>query len=162
EDDGRAAAVRGEGRRDAPGGYRSGAVQLGRLERLPCASIRVARARLRPHAGAEGFGDDPHVTSYGYRKRGDGSGMMDQGKREPMLEMFLYESNQLIEQLEQTILDVERSGAMTLEQINQIFRVMHTIKGSSAMMMYNHISELTHYAEDLFHYLRERPTAVAD
>jgi two-component system chemotaxis sensor kinase CheA len=88
--------------------------------------------------------------------------MMDQGKREPMLEMFLYESNQLIEQLEQTILDVERCGMMTLEQINQIFRVMHTIKGSSAMMMYNHISELTHYAEDLFHYLREHPSAVAD
>ncbi|HZG76630.1 MAG TPA: chemotaxis protein CheA, partial [Paenibacillus sp.] len=88
--------------------------------------------------------------------------MLDQGKREPMFEMFLYESNQLIEQLEQTILDVERCGAMTPEQINQIFRVMHTIKGSSAMMMYNHISELTHYAEDLFHYLREHPTAIAD
>ncbi|WP_309121688.1 chemotaxis protein CheA [Paenibacillus sp.] len=88
--------------------------------------------------------------------------MMEQGKREPMFEMFLYESNQLIEQLEQTILDVERCGAMTLEQINQIFRVMHTIKGSSAMMMYNHISELTHYAEDLFHYLREHPSAIDD
>jgi len=88
--------------------------------------------------------------------------MTEQGKREPMFEMFLYESNQLIEQLEQTMLDVERHGQMTLDQINQIFRVMHTIKGSSAMMMYNHISELSHYTEDLFHYLRERPSAAND
>jgi len=79
-----------------------------------------------------------------------------------MFEMFLFESNQLIEQLEQTILDVERNGRMTEEQVNQIFRVMHTIKGSSAMMMYNHISELSHYTEDLFHYLREHPAANGD
>jgi len=88
--------------------------------------------------------------------------MAELGKREPMFEMFLFESNQLIEQLEQTILDVERNGRMTEEQVNQIFRVMHTIKGSSAMMMYNHISELSHYTEDLFHYLREHPSANGD
>ncbi|MCI3927108.1 chemotaxis protein CheA [Paenibacillus sp. TRM 82003] len=88
--------------------------------------------------------------------------MAEQGKREPMLEMFFYESYQQIELLEQTILDVERAGMVSLEQINQIFRVMHTIKGSSAMMMYNHISELAHYTEDLFHYLREKPNEVGD
>ncbi|WP_284645710.1 hypothetical protein [Paenibacillus silviterrae] len=55
--------------------------------------------------------------------------MMGKGKREPMLKMFLYESYQLIEQLEQIILEIERLGKMTEDQIHQIFRVMQYNKG---------------------------------
>lgn len=32
---------------------------------------------------------------------------------------------------------------------------MHTIKGSSAMMLFNDISTLAHSMEDLFYYIRE-------
>ncbi len=74
--------------------------------------------------------------------------------REPMLDLFIFETMQLIEQLEQSILSSEKSSGFE-ESINEIFRIMHTIKGSSAMMMFNSISSLAHALEDLFYYIRE-------
>ncbi len=74
---------------------------------------------------------------------------------EPLLDMFLFETSQLIEQLEQIILNCEREQYFTLDAINEIFRIMHTIKGSSAMMMFHGISALAHSVEDLFHFFRE-------
>jgi len=75
--------------------------------------------------------------------------------REPMLEMYKFETNQLLEQMEQLIINSEKSNCYSQEAINEIFRIMHTIKGSSAMMLFNGISTLAHSIEDLFFYLRE-------
>ncbi|MCB8817547.1 chemotaxis protein CheA [Desulfosporosinus shakirovi] len=74
---------------------------------------------------------------------------------EPMLDLFIFESMQLIEQMESLIIANERSGFYTSDAINEIFRIMHTIKGSSAMMLFNTISTLAHSMEDLFFVLRE-------
>lgn len=76
--------------------------------------------------------------------------------REPMLDLFLFETSQLIEQLELIILNSEKDGVLSPESINEIFRIMHTIKGASAMMLYNSISRLTHSMEDVFYFLREQ------
>ncbi|MFD2611376.1 chemotaxis protein CheW [Paenibacillus gansuensis] len=76
-------------------------------------------------------------------------------EREPMLDMFLHEAFQLVTQLELTLLETEQSGTLSNEQVNLIFRIMHTMKGSSSMMQYTGIMELTHHAEDLFHHLRQ-------
>lgn len=73
--------------------------------------------------------------------------------RSSMLEMFIYEMNHLIENLEQTVLDSE--NGFSPDAINEIFRIMHTIKGSAAMMLYDDISTTAHAVEDLFFYLRE-------
>lgn len=75
--------------------------------------------------------------------------------RDPMLDVFIYEENQLIDQLEEIMLETEKDGGLTDENINEIFRIMHTIKGSSAMMSFNNISKLAHSVEDLFYYIRE-------
>jgi two-component system, chemotaxis family, sensor kinase CheA len=75
--------------------------------------------------------------------------------KEPMLEMFIFESLQLIEQLEKMFLESEKRNTLDKEEINEIFRIMHTIKGSSAMMMFVGISSLTHSLEDLFYFMRE-------
>lgn len=74
---------------------------------------------------------------------------------EPMLDVFIYETTQNIEQLETLILAGEKSNDFTPAAINEIFRVMHTIKGSAAMMMYDNISSLAHAMEDLFFFVRE-------
>ncbi|MGE5630368.1 MAG: chemotaxis protein CheW [Caulobacteraceae bacterium] len=74
---------------------------------------------------------------------------------DPMLDMFIFETAQLIEQLETSILSSEKSSCYTQDAINEIFRIMHTIKGSSAMMMFDNISSLAHAMEDLFYFLRE-------
>ena len=79
--------------------------------------------------------------------------------RESMLEMFSFEMNQLVDQLEQTM--IESESGFSSDSINEVFRVMHTIKGSAAMMLFDSIATATHAAEDLFYYLREEnPTDV--
>lgn len=80
--------------------------------------------------------------------------------REPMLELFVFETSQLLEQLEQLILNGEKSAGLE-DSIHEIFRIMHTIKGSAAMMLFDNIAEVAHAVEDLFFFLREeKPSAV--
>lgn len=74
---------------------------------------------------------------------------------EPMLDIFIYETEQNIEQLEKSILSSEESSGFTADTVNEIFRIMHTIKGSAAMMLYNNIAEMAHAMEDLFYFMRE-------
>lgn len=69
--------------------------------------------------------------------------------------MFLFETQQLTDQLEQLVLQSEKSNTFKSEEINEIFRIMHTIKGSAAMMLFNNIAEVAHAMEDLFFILRE-------
>lgn len=77
-----------------------------------------------------------------------------------MLDLFVFETNQMLEQLERLILDSEKSGGLEVV-INEVFRIMHTLKGSAAMMMFNDISSLAHSLEDVFYYIREtKPQSV--
>ena len=88
--------------------------------------------------------------------------MADSYKNEPILEMYMFETSQLIEQLEKLILDSEEIGQYTHTSINDIFRIMHIIKGSSAMMMFDNISNLAHVMEDVFYFLREEKPQQID
>ena len=80
---------------------------------------------------------------------------MDTIGNDKLLEAFLYESLQLAEDLEEALLDAEKSGDIS-PYVDQIFRIMHTIKGSSAMMFYEDIATLSHRVEDLFDYVRNQ------
>lgn len=71
-----------------------------------------------------------------------------------MAEMYLYETNSLLEQLDQILLVAEKRNAFDDEEINSVFRIMHTIKGSSAMMEFDKIAHIAHLIEDLFAYIR--------
>ncbi len=87
--------------------------------------------------------------------------MADQYSNEPLLEMYLFETSQLLEQLEQLILSSEKESGFSEEAINEIFRIMHTIKGSSAMMLFDNIAKLAHSIEDLFFFIRkDKPEQV--
>lgn len=72
-----------------------------------------------------------------------------------VLEMYLFESTTLLEQLDEILLESEKSEELTDENIDEIFRIMHTIKGSSAMMDFDIISYVSHKLEDLFYVVRE-------
>lgn len=74
---------------------------------------------------------------------------------EDMLEVYLLETTQLLEQAETVLMDAEQAKAFTREGINGIFRAMHTIKSSSAMMGLEGLSRLAHRLEDVFAVLRE-------
>ncbi len=75
--------------------------------------------------------------------------------QDPILEMFIYESLQLNESLEDLLLSAEKKDSLSEEQINEVFRIMHTIKGSSAMMSFDNISKVAHSVEDLFYLIRD-------
>lgn len=72
-----------------------------------------------------------------------------------MLEMYLYETNTLLEQLDELLIEAEKIEDFTTNDVNEIFRIMHTIKGSSAMMEFSSLMEIAHHIEDLFFYIRE-------
>ncbi len=76
--------------------------------------------------------------------------------------MYIFETTQNIEQLELYILETEKLNCYTQNAINEIFRIMHTIKGSSAMMSFNNISALAHSIEDLFYFLRKQQSNITD
>lgn len=75
--------------------------------------------------------------------------------REPMLDMFIFETLELVEQLQQIIINSEKTNKLEEAAVNEIFRIMHTIKGSSGMMMFDNLSKLSHTIEDLFYFIRE-------
>ncbi len=72
-----------------------------------------------------------------------------------VVDMFLFEANTLLEQLDEILLRVEENKQFSADYINEIFRIMHTIKGSAAMMQFNGIMTISHKIEDLFFYIRE-------
>lgn len=73
-----------------------------------------------------------------------------------MNEFYVQENMQLLEQLEEILLvDHSDTGGLAKEEIEEIFRAMHTIKGSSAMMGYDSLTTLTHCIEDVFDEIRK-------
>lgn len=81
---------------------------------------------------------------------------------EAMLDMYFYETNSLLEQLDEILLRTEQANAFESDDIKEIFRIMHTIKGSSAMMGFDNLSVLAHKAEDMFFVIRENPDVITD
>ena len=72
-----------------------------------------------------------------------------------MLEIYLYENGQLLERLQEIVLEYKDEECFDEDSINEIFRAMHTIKGSSGVMMFDEITKISHKLEDVFYYLRE-------
>ncbi len=79
---------------------------------------------------------------------------MDNGM-DNMLDMYLFETNSLLEQLDELLIEAEKNQELSTDDVNEIFRAMHTIKGSSAMMEFSSLMTIAHRIEDLFFYVRE-------
>ena len=81
--------------------------------------------------------------------------MAEEFSTEGMLDMYLFENQQLLERLQEIVLDQKDADCFDEDSINEIFRTMHTIKGSSGVMMFDDITAVSHKLEDVFYYLRE-------
>ncbi|MCI8423656.1 MAG: chemotaxis protein CheA [Lawsonibacter sp.] len=77
-----------------------------------------------------------------------------------ILDMYIYETNTLLEQLENIILEAEKVDTFSQDNVNEIFRIMHTIKGSSAMMEFDTLTTVAHRIEDMFFIIREKTMDV--
>lgn len=72
---------------------------------------------------------------------------------EEILQDFLVESFELIEQLDQDLVELE-SRPDDLDLLNRIFRVAHTIKGASSFLNFDVLTHLTHHMENLLNMAR--------
>lgn len=79
---------------------------------------------------------------------------------EPMLDLFVFETEQLLSKLEELTMNAEEATRFDENSIQEIFRAMHTIKGSAAMMMLDQISTVSHVLEDLFDLMRNKQVEV--
>ncbi len=70
-----------------------------------------------------------------------------------ILDDFLIESFELIEQIDQDLVELE-SNPEDLELLNRIFRVAHTVKGSSSFLNFDILTKLTHHMEDVLNKAR--------
>ncbi len=67
---------------------------------------------------------------------------------------FIEEVKELLLQLEDDLINLEKNPE-NVETVNNIFRVMHTLKGSAGMVGFKNIQDLTHEFEGIYHMIRE-------
>ena len=67
---------------------------------------------------------------------------------------FIEEANDFVHILEESLLQLE-SDKHNTEIVNEIFRVMHSLKGSGAMFGFDDLSAYTHHLESLYDKVRE-------
>ena len=70
-----------------------------------------------------------------------------------ILEDFLVEAFELIEQIDHDLIELE-ARPDDLELLNAIFRVAHTVKGSSSFLNFDVLTKLTHKMEDVLNKAR--------
>lgn len=82
-------------------------------------------------------------------------GVIDMNADESMLDVYIYETQQLLQSLEDTLFTGESEKTLDSDQINEIFRIMHTIKGASSMLEFQEVTKLAHIMEDMFSQIRD-------
>ncbi|MEA1975441.1 MAG: chemotaxis protein CheA [Bacillota bacterium] len=78
---------------------------------------------------------------------------------ENLQQIFIEEATDLLKDLENSLIELE-DRPTDFELINQIFRAMHTIKGSAALTGMTDISDFVHHAEDLLDQIRHETIEV--
>ena len=67
---------------------------------------------------------------------------------------FINEAKELLQDLEEALLKLE-DDFEDLEQVEGVFRVMHTLKGSANMFGFGLVGELTHDLETIYDQIRD-------
>src|SRR5215831_4255097 len=75
--------------------------------------------------------------------------------REACLASFLVESQESLDSMEQSLLDLE-SGTSATDVLQDVFRLAHTIKGNAFALNLRSLTGFAHLLEDLLDVLRER------
>ncbi|MGB6329738.1 MAG: chemotaxis protein CheA [Halarcobacter sp.] len=69
-------------------------------------------------------------------------------------EMFVEEAEELFESADNVLLEAENNGTLTDEEMGQLFRDVHTLKGSGASVELALFAEFTHDVENMMDKLR--------
>ncbi len=76
-----------------------------------------------------------------------------------LLQDFLTESGELLEQLDKDLVELER-GPSDQELLNQVFRALHTIKGSASFLALTNLVSVAHVAEGALNAARNRVITI--
>ncbi|MEM8641752.1 MAG: Hpt domain-containing protein [Cyanobacteria bacterium P01_G01_bin.54] len=79
---------------------------------------------------------------------------MDSANNQKILGYFIEEAREHLETLAQGLMDLPKV-INDPEEINELFRAAHSVKGGSAMLGYNSIQRIAHRLEDCFKLLKE-------
>ncbi len=79
---------------------------------------------------------------------------MDAANQQKILGYFIEEAKEHLETLAEGLMDLSKVISDP-EEINELFRAAHSVKGGSAMLGYNSIQRTAHRLEDCFKILKE-------
>mgnify|MGYP002785215977 CR=1 FL=1 len=81
---------------------------------------------------------------------------MQATKQQQIMGFFIEEAKEHLDTIEQGLLDLQSTMADT-EQMNELFRAAHSVKGGAAMLGFDSIQRVSHHLEDYFKVLKENP-----
>ncbi|MDR0596053.1 MAG: chemotaxis protein CheA [Clostridiales Family XIII bacterium] len=90
------------------------------------------------------------------------SGYSNDFNNDSLLDLYIFEATALIDGLDGILLNAEQSRTLRADDVNEIFRIMHTIKGSSSMMEFDTLSSVAHSTEGIFSAVRDNGTDDSD
>ena len=76
-----------------------------------------------------------------------------------IIDDFLVEADELIESLDTSFVQLE-TNPTDLDLLNEIFRAVHTIKGTSSFLGFDQVTTLSHKMEDILNKLRKSELTV--
>ncbi len=79
---------------------------------------------------------------------------------EDLSEKFIDEANELLEKLEESLLELENNPEDNI-RINEVFRVMHSLKGTGAMFGFGELSSFTHELESVYELVRSHKLEIS-
>ncbi|ERP31829.1 chemotaxis protein CheW [Chitinivibrio alkaliphilus] len=84
-------------------------------------------------------------------------------QEEELVQLFIEESREYLHQVEQLLLDLEEEDSPTgTEEINELFRAIHTIKGGAGFFSMEKVHALAHTMENILGDLREHKYALTE
>ncbi len=78
---------------------------------------------------------------------------------EQLKQKFLEEASELLVSLEEGLLNLDKNRD-DADSVNQVFRVMHSLKGSGAMFGFDTLSSFAHKLEDIYDLVRSKKLKV--
>ncbi len=73
---------------------------------------------------------------------------------EQLIQLYFIETHSFLEQFDAILLEVKENQYFSSENLQELFRILHTMKGSSSMMPVSSITEVAHKIEDLFSHIQ--------
>lgn len=81
---------------------------------------------------------------------------MQATKQQQIMGFFIEEAKEHLDTIEQGLLDLKTTLADP-EQLNELFRAAHSVKGGAAMLGFDSVQRVGHHLEDYFKVLKENP-----